>query len=309
MHEVRATVPVECSAAIARIAIDAGIRDVSVTEIFVHGPEIRKHVVSVEVSTPQARTFIDALLASHSFDPATCAITSRELRAIVSGRDRLADITRPTVEPAPDVIEDLWQMSHVTPSYLGRAGGGAILLAGGVIQDSAIAIVVAALILPFLSQVLAVGFGVWCGDWGLFRKGTVALLTSASLAYFMGLVVALLTGGPIVFHDFKGPLASFSISAVIGAAAGLSAADDAGRRYLIGVAAAVQFAIFPAWFGAATALGMPARGILIARITSFAVNLVTIPAAAVIAYALLGLRRGEMQRVVRFSQGSGREER
>lgn len=302
MHEVRATVPVESSATIARIALDAGIPNVSVTEIFVHGPEVRKHVVSVEVSTPKARAFVDALLTSPHFD-ADCSVTSREIRAIVSGRDRLADITQPMVEPAPDVIEDLWQMSHVTPSYLGRAAGGAILLADGVIHDSPIAIVVAALILPFLSQVLAVGFGAWCGDWGLVRKGAAALLTSASLAYCMAVAVALFAGGTIGFHDFKGPLASFAISAVIGAAAGLSAADDAGRRYLIGVAAAVQFAIFPAWFGAASVIGLPGRTVLMTRAASFLVNLITIPAAAVIAYGLLGLSRDELRRVVRFPRG------
>ena len=92
----------------------------------------------------------------------------------------------------------------------------------------------AALFLPFLSQVLAVGFGAWCGDRALVRKGAAALLTSAVLAYCAGAVVAMVTGGPIRFQDFKGPLASFAISTVIGVAAGLSTADDSGRRYLIG---------------------------------------------------------------------------
>ncbi len=41
-------------------------------------------------------------------------------------------------------------MSHVRASYLGRAAGGAILLADGVIHNSSISIVVAALFLPFL---------------------------------------------------------------------------------------------------------------------------------------------------------------
>ena len=189
-------------------------------------------------------------------------------------------------------------MSHVTASYVGRAAGGAILLADGVIHNSPIAIVVAALFLPFLSQVLAVGFGVWCGDRGLVRKGTAALCTSAVLAYCAGAVVAMITGGPIRFQDFKAPLASFAISAVIGVAAGLSTADDAGRRYLIGVAAAVQFAIFPVWLGAASVLGLPARDVMTQRIESFLLNIVTISTAAVIAYVLLGLRRDELGRII-----------
>lgn len=297
MHEVRATVPVDRSAAIARIALHAGIASVSVYEIFVHGPERRMHVVSAECSTPKAKAFIDALLSSPDFDSEECSLSSRELRALING-EPLAKITPPMIEPVPDIIEDLWQMSHVTASYIGRGAGGAILLADGVIRNSPISIVVAALFLPFLSQVLAVGFGLWCGDRGLVRKGATALLTSGMLGYGAGIIVALLTGGPIAFQDFKGPLASFAVSAVIGAAAGLSTADDTGRRYLIGVAAAVQFAIFPVWLGAATILGIPARSVVMSHLASFFINVFTISAAAVTAYALLGLRKAEMQRFI-----------
>jgi hypothetical protein len=42
-------------------------------------------------------------------------------------------------EPFPDVVQDLWQLSHLTASYIGRAGAGAILLATGIIDNSAIA--------------------------------------------------------------------------------------------------------------------------------------------------------------------------
>jgi hypothetical protein len=82
-------------------------------------------------------------------------LTSRELRAIIDG-EPVAEITRPMSEPFPDVIQDLWQLSHVTPNYLGRAAGGAILLTNGIIEDNTVSIVVTALFLPFLSQVLAV---------------------------------------------------------------------------------------------------------------------------------------------------------
>ncbi len=90
MHEVRATVPVERSAAIARIAVDAGIADVSVYDVFVHGPERRKHVVSAECSTPKAKAFIDALLSSPAFDIEECSVSSRELRALITS-DPLAE--------------------------------------------------------------------------------------------------------------------------------------------------------------------------------------------------------------------------
>jgi hypothetical protein len=90
-------------------------------------------------------------------------LTSREVRAIVNDQP-LAGLTRPMSEPFTDVIQDLWQLSHVTASYVGRATAGAILLATGIIEDNPIAIVVAALFLPFLSQVLAVSFGTWSRD-------------------------------------------------------------------------------------------------------------------------------------------------
>jgi hypothetical protein len=155
----------------------------------------------------------------------------------------------------------------------------------------AIAIVVAALFLPFLAEVLAVSFGLWSRDRRLILRGAGALLTSTALAFLGGLIVASFAGGPIRFAGFKSPLPSFAISAVIGIAAGLSNADDTGRRYLIGVAAAVQLAVFPAWLGAAAVIGLPPREILDERLLSFAINLVTIAATAVMSYAALHLGR------------------
>lgn len=160
------------------------------------------------------------------------------------------EITRPMAEPSIDVFEDLWQLSHVTPSYVGRALGAAILLAYGMMENNPIAIVVAALFLAFMSVVLALSFGLWSEDFGLARQGAVAILVSMIASVAGGALVAAMHGAPMVFQGFEKPPLSFGISAIIGAAAGLSTADDAGRRYLIGVAAAVQYAIFPVWFGA-----------------------------------------------------------
>ncbi len=76
---------------------------------------------------------------------------------------------------------------------------------------------------------------------------------------------------------------------MIGITAGLSNADDTGRRYLIGVAAAVQFAIFPVWVGATFVIGMPSHDVAYPRLLSFAINLASIAACAVAAYAVLRL--------------------
>ena len=233
----------------------------------------------------------EALLGCADFRGADYSLTSRELRAIVNGED-LADLTRPMSEPFPDVIQDLWQLSHLTPSYVARAAAGAILLATGILDDNPVSIVVAALFLPFLAEVLAVSFGLWSRDRRLILRGLRAIAVSTALAFAAGALVAAIQGGPIHFTAFKSPLASFAISAVIGVTAGLSNADDTGRRYLIGVAAAVQLAIFPVWLGAATVIGLPAEDVLWSRLGSFLINLGTISLAAVAAYAVLHLRPG-----------------
>src|SRR4029077_14133357 len=98
------------------------------------------------------------LLGSADFRRTDCSITSRELRAVVNG-DALSAVTKPMSEPFPDVIQDLWQLSHLTVRCLAPAAAGAILLATGIIDGNPVSIVVAALFLPFLSEVLAVSFG------------------------------------------------------------------------------------------------------------------------------------------------------
>ena len=98
-------------------------------------------------------------------------------------------------------------------------------------------------------------------------------------------------GGPLQFDGFKSPVLSLMMSLVIGAAAGLSTADDAGRRYLIGVAAAAQSGIFAVWAGFALVLGFPDRATTIARLLTLPLNVCAIGIAACVSYALIGLRR------------------
>ncbi len=291
MHEVRVTIPADSVPEAARLAREAGIQRVSVSDVFVHGPEAALKLVSVETSTPKAKAFVDAVLGSPSLARAGPTVTSRERRAILDGSS-FSEVTRPLPEPYADVFQDFWQLSHVTASYVARAFAGATLLATGIVADDPVAIVVAALFLPFLSQVCAFGFGLWSRDWRLVWHGGRALVASIALALVAGAAVGWLVGGPIRFQGFKGPLASFAISAVIGITAGLSAADDTGRRYLIGVAAAVQLAIFPTWLGAALVIAPPPAHLLESRLWSFLINFGTIAATAVVAYAALHLRTG-----------------
>jgi hypothetical protein len=83
MHEIRATVPPDCVAEAARVAHAVGIKCVTVTEVFVHGPDVHRRLVSVETSTPQAQAFVEAFLSSPLLSQADYTLTSREVRAIV----------------------------------------------------------------------------------------------------------------------------------------------------------------------------------------------------------------------------------
>jgi hypothetical protein len=293
MHEIRVTVPEGRGKDVAELALRAGIEQVSRYEVFAYGPNRQKEVLSAETSTPKARHFADSVLTAPWFDTSDCTLSSRELRALVTdGHPR--EITQPMVEPPVNVFEDLWQLTDLTVSYVARALAGAILLSYGMLQNNPITIVVAALFLPFLSQVLAVSFGLWAADLSLAAQGCKALIVSTAASVLAGAVVTLLAGGPMFFTHFSSPLSSFAISAVIGTAAGPITADDAGRRYLIGVAAAVQYGIFPVWFGSCLVLGFPPSTIIAERIGTFAINVITIAAAALIAYLFLGIKRKDV---------------
>jgi Mg2+/citrate symporter len=67
---------------------------------------------------------------------------------------------------------------------------------------------------------------------------------------------------------------------------------------LIGVAAAVQYAVFPVWFGISLVLGFPPADVTRERLVTLAINIVTIAAAAAAAYALVGMRREEVRRFI-----------
>jgi hypothetical protein len=103
--------------------------------------------------------------------------------------------------------------------------------------------------------------------------------------------------GPLLFDDFKTPLVSLGISSIIGITAGLASADDTGRRYLIGVAAAVQYAVVPVWIGISLVRGFPDPHVITERIGSFGINLATIAGMAVAVYAWTGMRNEDVHRL------------
>ena len=302
MHEIRITVPQGRAKDVAELAMQAGISQVSIYPVFVHGPNQNKEIVSAETSTPRAKKFADSVLTSPWFNSAESSVTSRELRAVVTN-EHPRDITQPMLEPPINVFEDLWQLNHVTISYVARAFAGACLLAYGMFENNPITVVVAALFLPFLSQVLALSFGAWAGDVGLARQGLKALGVSTIASLLGGVIVTILHGPPMLFHTFTPPLASFLMSAVIGVTAGIITADDAGRRYLIGVAAAVQYGTYPVWFGFCLVKGFPDWHLTATRLASFFINISTITVFGLVGYLLLDIKRKDVRGFVRQRPG------
>ncbi|MBV8069715.1 MAG: hypothetical protein JO270_07415, partial [Acidobacteriaceae bacterium] len=160
MHEIRVTVPRGQAAQVAEIAHEVGIPEVAVYSVFADGPNETKETVSAQTSTPKAKLLADRVLSAPWYDARNSTLSSRQLRALVTADDP-HEITQPMLEPPINVFEDLWQLNHLTVSYMVRAISGALLLAYGMLENDPITIVVAALFLPFLSQALAVGFGAW----------------------------------------------------------------------------------------------------------------------------------------------------
>src|SRR5690349_1909202 len=141
MHEIRVTVPEGQAKTVAEIALSSGIPEVSIYPVFAYGPNQRKEIISAQTSTPKAKKFADRVLTSPWFDPAQCSLSSRQLRALVSASGPF-ETTRPMLEPPINVFEDLWQLNHVTVSYVARAAAGAILLGNGMVKNDPISIVV-----------------------------------------------------------------------------------------------------------------------------------------------------------------------
>lgn len=304
MHEIRVTVPQGLAGDVAELAKRAGIPQVSVYQIFTIGPNVHKEVVSAETSTPLAKKFVDSVLTSEWFDCAEASVSSRQLRAVVTN-SHPREITRPMLEPPINVFEDLWQLNHITISYVARCVAGALLLAYGMLENDPVTIVVAALFLPFLSQALALSFGGWAGDRSLAWQGTKALVVSLVASVLAGVVVTLLHGGPMLFHKFMPPLPSFGVSVAIGVTSGFITADDAGRRFMIGVAAAVQYGIFPVWFGFCLVKGFPDASTTWTRLGTLAINMATITAFALVGYLLLNIKRKDVRGFVRQRPGNG----
>ena len=302
MRLIKVNAPQGRGADVAQIAFSAGIEKVSVFQIeslHAGGKTETKDSVDIETSTPKGKRFVDALLKADFYNQADFTINTRQPRSIISG-ESLRELTKPLVEPAADIFEELWQFSHITYGFIGRIFLAACLLAYGLIEQKILLIIAGLLFLPLLPLLLAVGFGAWTGKWKLSLQGALAFLTATILLVLGGATIAAFSDPPVKYDDFNSLIVSFLISLAVGIAAGLANIDDVGRRELIGLAATAQIALIPVWFGVCAVLGFPAttgESEITNRALSFFVNILTIIIASLAVYVLTGAASRSLAKV------------
>lgn len=292
MRLVKVNAPKGKGEAIAQIAFFAGIEKVSIFQIesfHSDGKTETKDSVDVETSTPKAKHFVDALLEADFYNREDYTINIRQPRSIIS-KESFRELTKPLVQPATDIFEELWQFSHITVGFVGRVFIAACLLAYGLIEQKTLLIIAGLLFLPLLPLLLGMGFGAWTGKWKLTLQSLLAFTTATILLILGGMAIAAVSSPSIKYDEFSTPFVAFLISIAVGIAAGLADSDDVGTRQMIGLAATAQLAIIPVWFGICFVFGFPStinQNEITARAATFFINTVTVIAASLAVYILL----------------------
>lgn len=299
MRQVSVTAPEGKGTEIAQIAFGVGIPEVSLSTVHRLGADSSKVIkdhLQIETGTALAKAFVDQLLTAEFFDRKQYSVAIRQPRSIVSGEE-LRALTRPLVEPGPDLFQELWQFSQVTYGFVGRIYLGAVLLAFGLIDYRLLFMIAGLLFIPLLPLMLGIGFGLWTRRWRLVGQAVLALAVAMALLVAGGVTVALMSSPPLRYLESNSLLTGSLISLVVGVAAGLATADDVGRREMIGLAATAQVAIVPAWFGICFVFGFPSfdSAPLTQRALSLLINVVCIIIAAAVTYAMLKVKGASLE--------------
>jgi hypothetical protein len=275
---------------LAQLAFHCGITEVSLSEALQHTPDAQpkqRDVLNAELSTPQAKAYIDALLGAPDFNRNDYAVEVREARALLK-RTSTRAITHPVPATILDIDEELWQFTHVTSSFVVRVLIAALLAGYGMVHDNLLLMIGGLVFMPFMPIVLALGFGALTGQWRLAAHALGALIAATLLITFGGMIVGSLADPPIMFDAFVSPVVGVSFSLAVGIAGALGTADDSGHRQLVGLAAASQVAILPAWLGISLVFGFSDD--VFEKLASFGGNLAGLVIGAVATYAVLAFR-------------------
>lgn len=292
MRSVQVNAPKELEDQLAHLAHECDVSVVSVTNVTaIHstGAPESKIAVSFETSTPKAKIFVERLLLSEIYDRDKVWIDVRERRAIIN-KDPLPDVTYPWVIPGTDVLEDLYQFSHITVGLIGRVFIAACLLSYGLLHQNLLLMIAGMMFIPMLPVLSAIGFGAWVGHWHLSFRALGVLGLTLALLFMGGLLIAAIESPPVRYDEFSSPAAGALISIAVGVAAALANTDDVGRRELIGLPATSQIAIVPAWMGLCAGLGVPASdgsGSVQQHLLSLAINMLCVVVASLVTYVAI----------------------
>ena len=302
MRLLKVKAPAGKGSDIIQTAFSVGVKKASLHQVTAHsndGTSNTRDVVDIETSTPKGKRFVEALLKSDCYNAQDYALSVRSALSIVSD-ESARDIAYPLPDTPTDILQELYQFSHVTYGFVGRIFVAAILLAYGMINQQLLIMIAGLLFLPLLPLLQAIGFGAWSGRWKLCLQGLAALTTALALLIFGGLLVAILNGPPLKFDEFSSLPVGFLISLAVGVAAGLALIDDTGKREMIGLAASSQTALIPVWLGICLVFGFPKpkhEEEIIMRFVGFFVNVLTLTIAALAVHALTGTADGALAEV------------
>jgi hypothetical protein len=295
MRELKISAPPEASARILQIAQEQGVQEISVN--LVHDAQgNQKDQIKLKTSTPQAHQVLQRLRTDAQLPLSKIKISSHQLNALISDSD-LKTLTRPFCMPPDDVIQDFWQTTHITLSFLCRVLISAMLLSYAMLEDRFVLMIGAMLFTVFSPCLMGWGLGFATRDSSLIRQAAVAFLIANSVSIGAAAVIAILHHGPLLWNDFGtlgGNLFVAAASTIVGA---VSDADDAGRRQLIAIAAAFPYARFPPWVGICLVKGFPESSVVLYRLGMFGASCVVMVVLAAMTYALLGFRRYACQTI------------
>lgn len=287
---------------VAKTVLEQGVKEAAVYSVFMHGPNEERDLVAIQCSTPQSRRVISAVMNLPEFDLSFCSIASDGERAVLSSRP-LQQTTKPMLQPSVDITADIWQHTHITPSFIARTLTSALLVALGMVKDQTIIIVAALLFKPFFHQIMGIGLGLVSRDFALSRRAAQAIALSLFITIASGYLVGLALEEPLRFNEFNSPFTSFLISLAIGVTGAVAVADDVGRHQLLAFAAAVQYGVLAVWFGLTLAIGIPNVSDFFRNVLTFGINFFTIVTSATAVLALLEVRERRERSTVERSEG------
>lgn len=300
MRSVQIKAPPELRDEIAGLAFDSGIAAVTFMDLLAvskSGASDPKVAITFETSTPKAKDFVDKLLLAQYFNREKIAFDVRERRSIIN-TDPIHDVTYPWVMPGTDVIQDLYQFSHITAGLIGRVLLAGCLLAYGLLHQSLLLMIAGMMFIPLLPVLSAIGLGGWTGFWRLATRAVGVLVLTGGLLFIGGVLIGLVGSPPVQYTDFPPLLTGVLISSAVGVAAALAHTDDVGRRELIGLAATSQIAIVPTWLGLCAVFGLPATEESAAvekRLLSLVLNVLCVIVASLVTYIATRVPRDSLR--------------